>query len=121
MSRLSRCFAAAALVVLGLALPVGAQTAGVAEQTAVESRQAPLRFSKHALSRMDERGVSALQVRQAIEKGEKFRYYHADKWKTGYYDPAARLFIATDGAVVITVFKDASRRYVERLKRAKPR
>ena len=39
---------------------------------------------------------------------------------TGYYDPDKRLFIATDGHVVITVITGASRRYVENLKRKKP-
>lgn len=81
---------------------------------------AVLRFAKHALSRMDERGVSELDVRRTIEKGETFRYYHQSAWKTGYYDPDKKLFIATDGGVVITVITNASRRYVEGLKRKKP-
>jgi hypothetical protein len=121
VSRALRLCAAAAFVLLGLASPAGAQASGAAEPSAIEGRQAPLRFTKHALSRMDERGISPLQVRQAMERGEKFRYYHADKWKTGFYDQEEKLFIATDGQVVITVFRDASRAYVDKLKRRKPR
>jgi hypothetical protein len=101
--------------------PARAQVSRAPAQSSRESDQAPLRFTKHALSRMDERGISPLQVREAIERGEKFRYYHADKWKTGYYDPGAKIFVASDGQVVITVFKNASRGYVEKLKRGKPR
>ena len=85
-----------------------------------QEAQAPLRFSKHALSRMNERGVSPEQVRETVEKGETFRYFHQGRWKTGYYDPDAKLFIATADGLVITVIPNATRRYVQGLKRKKP-
>jgi hypothetical protein len=69
---------------------------------------------------MNERGVSELEVRRAIETGETFRYYHQGSWKTGYYDGDKRLFIATADGVVITVITRATRAYVERLKRKTP-
>ena len=103
------------------ALPTRAAAEGSAPQARAR-RQAheSLRFTKHASARMSERGISERQVREIIAAAETFAYYHAEKWKTGYYDSRQRLFIAMDGPVVITVITDASRKYVEGLKRNKP-
>lgn len=123
-----------ALLLAGLILLPGAggsgarASDGAAAVPAARSSQAgprrrevaPLRFTEHARRRMEERGVSEREVRAAVEEGETFRYWHAGKWKTGYYEPDKRLFIAADGPVVITVITGASRRYVEGLKRKKP-
>jgi hypothetical protein len=115
------------LLAAGLWLPAWAPASGespsVSKSAAAEARHEDsvvLRFTKHALSRMQERGLSALDVRATVDKGETFPYYHQGKWKTGYYDPDKKLFIATDHGVVITVFAGASRKYVEGLKRKKP-
>ncbi len=79
-----------------------------------------LRFTKHAEQRMKERGVDHDTVRGIIGSVEPFKYWHQGKWKTGYYDVQKRLFIATDGDVVITVIADAEPRYVDGLKKKKP-
>lgn len=123
MKRLSSLLLGALLLLPALRAPLAAQASGVTAAVETPQRQkdsAVLRFSKHALSRMNERGVSELDARKTIESGEIFRYYHQGGWKTGYYDPAKRLFIATAEGVVITVITDASRSYVDRLKRKKP-
>lgn len=110
-------------LLLGAGLLLGAaQPAKTAAPAAEQTRQAAvvLRFTKHALSRMNERGINESDVRATVDKGETFPYYHQGKWKTGYYDPDKKLFVATDHGVVITVFADATRKYVEGLKRKKP-
>ena len=116
---------AALLVSLSLsasapAKPAADPAASAAAADQVRPKRAALRFTRHAQARIQERGVSRERVEQAIEKGESFRYFHQAKWKTGYYDAGQRLFIATDGNVVITVITDADREYIERLKSKGP-
>lgn len=123
MKRLLSVLLGSLLLLPALRAPLAAQASGVTAAVEAPQRQkdaAVLRFSKHALSRMNERGVSELDARRAIETGETFRYYHQGSWKTGYYDGDKRLFLATADGVVITVITGASRAYVERLKSKKP-
>ncbi len=107
---------AAVLLVPGARVHVRAQA-----QADAPAAQAPqVRFSKHALARMAERGVNMSLVEQVLETRKPFPYYHQGRWKQGYYDPASQLFIATADNVVITVITDATPRYVENLKRKRP-
>lgn len=101
---------AAALLLCVSLLPCAA-----AKETNAE---APLRFSKHALSRMDERGVSPLQVREALEKGDCFPYEQHGRPERGCYDAETKVFVATgsDGAV-ITVIANATPKYIANLKK----
>ena len=69
---------------------------------------------------MAERGVSREQVLRVVRSAQPFRYYHQRQWKTGYFDAVSGLFVASSNGVIITVFTDATPRYIERLKRAKP-
>lgn len=105
-----------------LSLLLGAAPAAVtaAAPAAAVEKTSELRLTKHARQRMAERGVSEAQVRAAVEKGESFPYYHDGRWKKGYFDESAGLFVAANGGDVITVFKGADRGYVNRLKRKKP-
>jgi hypothetical protein len=81
---------------------------------------AELSFTKHALARMSERGVSQEQVREIIETVKPFKYRHQGRPKTGYYDEKSRVFVAADGRVVITVIANVTPRYISNLKRNKP-
>lgn len=88
---------------------------------AIERKQTvSLRFSKHARQRMLERHVAPEVVLGIVETVASFKYYYQGRWKTGYYDPDKQIFIAADGAVVITVITDATPRYVAGLKSKKP-
>jgi hypothetical protein len=111
------------LAALLLLLPAFAAPARAASTDAAVAKEKPalaLRFTKHAEQRMKERGVDHDTVRGIIGSVKPFKYWHQGKWKTGYYDVQKRVFIATDGNVVITVIADAEPRYVEGLKRKKP-
>lgn len=104
------------------ALPLAYASSDAPATSSVVRRAAPqrLQFSSHALRRMAERGVSRERVLQLVETATPFRYFHQGQWKTGYFDATSGLFVATAGGVVITVFTDATERYVQKLKRAKP-
>ena len=102
-----------ALVLAPAAPPIQAETALVETTNARQE----IRFSSHALERMAERGVTREQVLKVVQTAAPFRYFHQGQWKTGYFDAASGLFVASAGGVVITVFTDATPRYVERLKR----
>ena len=108
------------LLALELLAPAVSSAAPAAQVRRQQEQTQALSFTTHALARMEERGVSREQVLRAVERGESFPYYHQSVWKTGYYDPGQKLFLATDQAVVITVITGATRGYVERLKRKKP-
>ena len=109
------------LLLLHPGLPVRAQSqAAAAPRSERKTDVRTLRFSSHALQRMTQRGVSRERVERLVAATEPFRYFHQGQWKLGYFDPPSGLFVATAGGVVITVFTDATPKYVERLKRAKP-
>lgn len=110
------------VLALALLLPVwgAARAQGVVDRAAAVEKKAQLRFTAHAKQRMEQRAVSVADAQAAVDFGETFRYFHDRKWKTGYYDEKAKLFLATEGGVVITVITNASRSYIDRLKRKKP-
>lgn len=51
---------------------------------------------------------------------DSFQYLHQNVWKTGYYDSTSRIFLGSMGGKVTTVIKDASLKYINNLKAAKP-
>ena len=105
------------LFALALGLSAGA---AVRAQADLRS-EAPLRISKHALSRMDERGVSPGQVETLLKTVKPFKYRHKSRTELGYYDPESKLFVARgEDGVVITVITNASQKYVNKLKKSAP-
>ena len=108
-------------LVLALMLGLGGFAAPPLSAQAAVEKPAELRLTKHAERRMEQRGVTRAQFDAAVARGEKFRYFHDGKWKTGYYDESTGVFIAADGAAVLTVISGATPSYIRRLKRAKPR
>lgn len=110
----------ALIFAFGAIHPLASNLADAATVRSQEQRAEQIRFSSHALMRMDERGVSREQVLKLVNSVQPFRYFHQGQWKLGYYDSSTGLFVATSGSVVITVFTDATPQYIQRLKRAKP-
>ena len=55
-----------------------------------------------------------------MRSADPFRYFHAGKWKTGYYDPASRIFAGSVDRRITTVINDAKPQYIENLKAAQP-
>ena len=77
-----------------------------------------LTFSPHALERMSQRGVSMGQVQSIIQNIQPFEYFHEGIWKSGYYDPISKIFVARVDKLVRTVIANVKPQYVENLKRA---
>lgn len=77
---------------------------------------APMRLSRHAAERVEQRKVRCETLKLALKECKPFPYRHEGREKTGCYREGERLFVATEGVVVLTVIKDAAPSYVERLK-----
>ena len=61
-----------------------------------------LRYTKHALERMSERGVSKKRIRQAIEQGEV--RFMSIKWRVVH--DLLTVYFNKDGVTVVTVYYD---------------
>ncbi len=78
-------------------------------------------ITAHALDRITERvGGSLETVATAIDKGQRFVYWHEGVWKTGFFDPASRVFVGTYGNQVLTVIDNVSDNYITNLQAARP-
>ena len=83
-----------------------------AEEAAVDE---PDDFTRHAMQRLGQRGVSEADARAVLER-DPFSYYHDDQWELGYYDPRSKVFIAkTIDGNINTVMTNVDRAYIERL------
>lgn len=78
-----------------------------------------LQLSQHALQRISERGVSLSQLGQVV-KTEPFSYFHEGVWKTGFYDPASKIFVGSVDNIITTVITNVKPQYIENLKRVMP-
>ncbi|MFB9932205.1 RHS repeat-associated core domain-containing protein [Amycolatopsis halotolerans] len=71
----------------------------------------------HSAQRLRERGVSDADA-EAVLGQQPFDYFHQGQWKSGYYDPKLKIFIAkTMDGNINTVIVNATRAYVEGLKK----
>ncbi|MCL6592209.1 MAG: DUF4258 domain-containing protein [Firmicutes bacterium] len=77
------------------------------------------KFSKHALERMTQRGVSNETVAKVMQN-DSFQYYHEGVWKTGYYDSQLKVFVGQAGDTITTVINNVSPQYIENLKAVVP-
>ncbi|HET9656648.1 MAG TPA: RHS repeat-associated core domain-containing protein [Kineosporiaceae bacterium] len=75
--------------------------------------------SEHAAQRLTERGIS-IDALDATLRQPSFRYWHEGAWKTGYYDPATKVFVGTVNDTVTTVIGRASQNYINNLKSVTP-
>jgi hypothetical protein len=128
----SRCLAALfvallAVAALGFSTPSNASTslsagAGVATEDATMSVRAgseTLDVTDHAALRMTQRGVSIDAVENTLSQ-PSFQYFHEGVWKTGYYDPASRIFVGSVDGNVTTVINDVGPNYIKNLLAATP-
>ena len=66
-------------------------------------------LTKHAVDKIA--GSEGLITREAVENtikyGNSFKYYYepTGSYQVGYYDPATKLFVATENGLVVTTFK----------------
>lgn len=72
------------------------------------------KFHPHSLDRMAVRGITKNMIKAAMRQNP-IEYFHAGIMKTGYYDPATKVFVACIGKEVRTVMKDISPEYITRL------
>ena len=78
-----------------------------------------LEVSEHAALRLTQRGISIDEAEATLAQ-DSFQYLHQNVWKTGYYDSTTRIFLGSVSGKVTTVIKDASLKYINNLKAAKP-
>lgn len=78
-----------------------------------------LEVSEHAALRMTQRGIS-IDAAEATLAQQPFPYFHQGAWKTGFYDPASRIFLGSVNGEVTTVIRGASPNYINNLKAATP-
>ena len=89
-------------------------------RAASNATQEVLQLSKHALQRMAQRGVSLEQVQSTVNNGKSFQYFHNGVWKTGYYDPLAKIFVGEAQGTITTVITNVKPRYIENLQKVTP-
>lgn len=76
--------------------------------------------SQHAALRITQRNLTVDQVEGVVNSAQPFRYFHGGAWKTGYYDPASRVFVGRGGNTITTVINNAKPQYIENPKAAQP-
>ncbi|TDD89284.1 sugar-binding protein [Actinomadura darangshiensis] len=73
-------------------------------------------LTRHSLQRLAQRGVSEEQAQATLAR-EPFSYHHDDQWKTGYYDPESKIFVAkTIDGNINTVMTGVDQNYINRLR-----
>ncbi len=77
------------------------------------------KFSGHALEKMEARKITAEQVKNVLQS-QSFSYYHEGTWKTGYYDPASKIFVGRVGNKITTVINNVTPNYVRNKINARP-
>ncbi|WP_433270824.1 RHS repeat-associated core domain-containing protein [Actinosynnema sp. CS-041913] len=76
-------------------------------------------FTRHAMQRLEQRGVSAEDARAVLGR-ESFSYRHEDQWKLGHYDPSSKVFVAkTIDGNINTVMTNVDKSYIDRLQRGR--
>jgi len=60
------------------------------------------------------------QVQKIVNTAQSFRYFHDGAWKTGYYDPVSKIFVAEAEGVITTVIAKVNPQYIENLKKLVP-
>jgi hypothetical protein len=68
---------------------------------------------------MTQRGVSIPALENTLSQ-TPFRYFHEGAWKTGFYDPASRVFAGSINGEVTTIINGVKPGYIENLMRAAP-
>jgi RHS repeat-associated protein len=71
-------------------------------------------LTPHAMLRMTQRGIGVTQVDAAVRAGARFEYAYRGASQVGYYDSATKVFVATRGGAITTVFR-AGPAYIKNL------
>ena len=87
-------------------------------QNSIQMGDRVLNFSSHALKRMSERSISNEQLLNTFKNAKPFDYIHEGVMKTGYYDPASKVFAGEikGQGVVTTVINNVKPQYIKNLK-----
>ena len=85
----------------------------------VRSSTGMLEVTPHAAQRMTQWGLSIGGLETAVGQ-TSFRCFHAGLWKTGYYDPATRVFVGSVAGRITTITGRASTNYIKNLQSVRP-
>ena len=85
-------------------------------------RSGTLEVTDHAALALSQRNVGIHALDDLVSSSEGFPYWHDGLWKTGYYDPATRLFAGTAEGRVTTVIQGSrvNANYINNLQAARP-
>ncbi len=72
-------------------------------------------YGVHILWRMIQRGVSPQLIQKTIAQGTTFKYLHEGIIKTGYYNAASKIMVATYNNKILTVMTNVTPKYISRL------
>ena len=90
------------------------------QQELPKVQQQAIQFSKHALQRMTQRGVTLEQVQATMSNNQSFQYFHDEMWKIGYYDPVSKIMVAEANNIITTVITNVNPQYIENLLKVTP-
>ncbi|MBP6997266.1 MAG: hypothetical protein KBB39_14110 [Phycicoccus sp.] len=61
-----------------------------------------------------------MDAAEATLQQKPFQYFQQEVWKTGYYDPASKIFVGTVNGRVTTLIDNVTPKYIANLQAVTP-
>jgi len=86
----------------------------------LKTTKGEVKLSEHALGKMKSQGIDVQDVKNTIEGGEEFKYFHDGTWKTGYYDSKTNIFVGKGDKITTVIEPTNPENYIKNLKSKLP-